>query len=82
VLNSMRMDSEEGRLSIEGATPNIDSVAVVLASFIQSDDHDTIFREGRLSSVNRDTRRTPEGEEVVRYNFSADILFNPSVLRN
>lgn len=81
VLKSLQVDSDQGQLSISGATTDTDQVAQALASLL-SDQNQTIFSDGQFSQVGR-TVLAEEGEQqVVEYDFQITLSFDESILTN
>lgn len=82
VLKRLEAGSETGGVSLTGLTLDIDKVALALASLIESTDHPSAFREGKLAEVRREENSNAESGVVsVQYLFSADLKFNPSLLK-
>ncbi len=82
VLTLFDVNKDTGRVSLDGITPNIDQVAVTLASLVNTESRETVFTSGSLQSVKRE--ETAQGEDqpaVVRYVFSAELKFDPTVVR-
>lgn len=81
-LTQLEVDSETGGLNISGVTPDIDKVAIALASLIESTDHPTVFKSGHLSGVRRqESPNADTGTANVFYIFSSELEFNPAILK-
>lgn len=83
-LTSTRISTDRGSLSLQGTTPDIDTVAQTIASLISSPEHPTIFTSTRLGDITRkevsaDAAAGTPG--VITYEFSAELQFDPAVLR-
>jgi Tfp pilus assembly protein PilN len=81
VLTSIQAGQETGRVTIQGATADIDQIAQTLASLLARENHQTIFTKGLLGNVDRQEQRTSDGQVTgAHYNFTADLSFPPSEL--
>lgn len=71
-----------GFLEIQGITPDVDAVAVALASLVEVPGHSSVIKKGRIGGIQRQEEQNPEGQVVgSSYSFSAELTFDPSVLR-
>lgn len=82
LINRLKVSLEDGTIELTGETPDLDVVAQTLASLVSTSARPTIFTSGALQSVKRIEQENPAGEPVsVRYDFSADLTFDPSRLQ-
>lgn len=80
VLTGFDVNSETGKLSVQGLTGNIDQVAQTLASLVNTPTHSTVFSGGTLQNIQREEQQQEEGETTVQYRFSMDLVFDSSLL--
>lgn len=82
IIKSLDVAADDGKVSLTGITPDVDSSALLLASFLSSQAHPTIFQTGKLGNVARTETRGDGGQVTsVSYQFSANLSFNPSILQ-
>jgi len=82
VLTRLEVNSETGGLSLTGLTPDIDRVSLALASLVENTDHVSSFKDGKLFDVRRqETRDEAAGTVTSQYVFTAELSFQPSILK-
>lgn len=81
VLRQVEMDSAAGLLTINGYANDMDQVAQAVAALTSSAGHSTLFSRADLSHIQEEIVKTPNAEEVRRYNFSLSLTFDPAKLR-
>lgn len=81
VLERVEFDSDQGVIRVSGNTPDVDSVAQTLASLSSTASRRTVFLSGTMRSVDRKETPVDGGPAQVRYIFSAELTFDPTVLR-
>ncbi len=80
-LINLRADVESNSIVFNGVTPDIDQVAVTLASLTNTPSHKTVFTDARVTSINRSETKNADGTVAsVEYQFDAEISFDPSIL--
>ncbi len=81
VLERVEFDSDQGIIRVAGSTPDVDSVAQTLASLSSTPNRRTVFLTGTMRSVERKETPVDGAPAQVRYVFSAELTFDPAVLR-
>lgn len=86
VLKTLNARAEGSRVELEGEAGDVDQIAQTIASLKDSIGHKTIFTSVQCSNIGR-KEETIQGAEgvppttVVKYGFSAELLFNPSHIK-
>jgi Tfp pilus assembly protein PilN len=81
-ITSMQMDIDSNSIALIGSTPDMDQVALTLASLGNSPGHKTAFTEATINGVSRQEEgSTVEGTLTpLKYNFDAKLTFDPAIL--
>jgi Tfp pilus assembly protein PilN len=82
VLTSAIFNGTAGTIEFSGTTTDMDQVAQALASLRNQAQHQTLFIDGTVGSVERvETKATPDNPTPsVSYKFSASLTFAPGAI--
>lgn len=80
VLTSVEAGSNSNVIIINGATPDIDTIAQAIASLSASANHPSIFKNGSLVSVKKVDVKNGE-QTVSSYTFNITLTLDPATLR-
>lgn len=81
-LTRLEVDVRGHTVELSGQTPDVDAVAVTLASLASTPARPTTFATAALDSVTRLEQTNPDGQLVgVRYEFTAHLTLDPKHLR-
>ena len=81
VITGINTTAKSGVIGIEGTAPDVDKIALTLASIKDSPNRSTIFSNATFSGSQRiETAIEGSADKSVTYKVSAELTFDPSVL--
>lgn len=81
-LQQARMRLDDGTITVNGSTPNLDELAQTVASLTSSTEHPTIFKTVTLTHSERHEEVANNQVLSTVYNFGMEMSFDPQELRN
>ncbi|HLC49161.1 MAG TPA: PilN domain-containing protein [Candidatus Andersenbacteria bacterium] len=81
ILTSFSGASQSPTIQLEGATQNIDQVALVFASLTKDKNHPSLFERGSVKEIERQSQQTGDGPAILTYTFSMTLEFNVDALK-
>lgn len=80
-LTALTVRIDSSTIVINGKTPDVDQVAVTLASLATSPNHKTALKKATVTSVNRNETKGDGGVVTgAQYDFTAELTFDPEIL--
>ena len=81
VITSLDASIENKKIALTGVTPDVDQVALTLASLQNSPGHKTVFTNVAVSAINRNDTKAADGSvAATNYGFTAELQFEPNTL--
>lgn len=81
VITSLDANIENKKIALTGVTPDVDQVALTLASLQNSSTHKTVFTSVAVSTISRNDSKAPDGSvTATSYGFSAELQFEPKTV--
>ena len=67
-------------ITVQGTTPDVDSIAQALASLSASPSHQSIFTTGAVKAVSKQDRKNGD-QSITSYTFTLTLTIDTSMLR-